>query len=106
MIKYYDKVDLSNGNITIFQKNGRKNIRQIISGNNIDEYVILEDDENVTTVIVRIIESTFNLGGRYYVSIDNNFVKSRTFQEPLYGLKDDVWSFTIRKYIKNFSHFK
>ncbi len=102
-IKYYNQVDLSKGNITIFQKNDRKNIRQIIPGTN-DEYIDIIDDGNGTTVNVKIIESTFNqFGGRYYVSIDNNFVKSRIFQEPLRGLNEDVWSFTIRKYIENLS---
>jgi len=44
---------------------------------------------------------------KYYVSFDNNFVKHRTYQEPLYGLNERVWSFKIeRKYIVNFSHFK
>jgi len=99
-------VDLSDGNITIFQKNDRKNIRQIISGNN-KEYITLSDDGDGTTVNVTIIESTFNnFDESYYVSIDNNFVKSRSYQEPLYGLNEDVWSFTISKYIANFSHFK
>jgi len=38
--------------------------------------------------------------------IENNFVKSRIFQEPLYGLNERVWSFTIGKCIVIFSHFE
>jgi len=86
-------VDLSIGNITIFQDDPeRKIIRQIISGNN-HEFVELED-ENI--VSVKIIKSTFNQpGGSYHVTIDNNFVKSQANQEPLYGIKNHGWSFTI-----------
>ncbi|CAG8517855.1 8152_t:CDS:2 [Funneliformis mosseae] len=88
-IKYYNKVELSNGNITIFQDDG--NIRQTTSGIN-GRYVSYGDD---TTIKVAILKSTFNQPGRrYYVSIDNNSVKDKIYQEPLYGVNDHVWSFT------------
>ncbi len=70
-------------------------MRQITSASN-NEFVNLSEDE--TTVIVKIIKSTFNQPGeKYYVSIDNNFVKSQTYQEPLYGIKKKRWSFTTRE---------
>ena len=104
MIKYYDKVDLSEGNITIFQEDLNL-IRQIISGNDKEYVTLIEDEnENGTTVNVKIIESTFSQFDKtYYVSIDNNFVKNRFYQEPLYGLSERVWSFTTSKC--NFSPF-
>ncbi|CAG8525342.1 13012_t:CDS:2 [Funneliformis mosseae] len=92
-IKYFDQIDLSIGNITIFQidDSGREIIRQFTSGFN--ERVSLDADG--ITVYVKIIKSTFNHPtGKYFVTIDNNFVKSRTYQEPLYGIRDRVWSFT------------
>ncbi len=104
-IKYYKKVDLSDGNIMIVQDNLNL-IRQIISESNRD-YLTISDDGNGTIIRVKIIESTFNQDAKYYISFDNNFVKHRIYQEHLYGLNERVWSFKIEhKYIVNFSHFK
>ncbi|CAG8681772.1 15932_t:CDS:2, partial [Funneliformis mosseae] len=91
-IKYYNKVELSYGNITIFQSDG--NIRQIISG--IDQqYIFHSEAGDFTTINITILKSTFNQPGRrYYVSIDNGFVKDKIHQEPLYGIKDQLWAFT------------
>ncbi|CAG8647996.1 5670_t:CDS:2 [Funneliformis mosseae] len=88
-IKYYDQVEISNGNITIFQDGG--NLRQIVSGNDAS-YVTLKDGNNI---FVKIIQSTFNKPGRYYVLIGYGFVKNKALQEPLYGVKEHVWSFTV-----------
>ena len=69
-------------------------MRQFTSGSN-NEYVKLHEDG--ITVKVTIIKSTFNRpGGRYYVSVDDNFVKSRKYQEPLRGVRKRVWSFTTQ----------
>ncbi|CAG8658345.1 5103_t:CDS:10, partial [Funneliformis mosseae] len=40
---------------------------------------------------------------RYYVSIENNFVKSRIYQEPLYGVREHVWTFTTLPAEEEFS---
>ncbi len=93
---------MSEGNITIFQEDGEL-IRQIISGNNKDYITIINDENGTTTVNVTIIGSTFSqFDKRYYVLIDNDFVKSRIYKEPLYGLNERVWSFTISKCIVTF----
>ncbi len=106
-IKYYDPVDLSNGNITIFQSNGssRGIIRQIVSLNSRrhEDYIEVVDD---TTVSVKIISSTFNMPNEtYYVLIDNNFVKNRMYKDPLYGLNEKVWLFKTSKCFINFLSF-
>ncbi len=104
-IKYFDVVDLSNGNITIYQSNGSK--RQIVSmsNNGYEEYVKVDDDN--TTISVKIIDSTFNRPGeKYYVLIDEDFVKSQNYKEPIYGIHYDVWNFTTRKCFKDFFHVK
>ncbi|CAG8457748.1 3633_t:CDS:10 [Funneliformis mosseae] len=88
-ITYYKGVDLSGGHILIFQDDG--SIRQNTSGID-NRYVSLSEDG--TTVFVKIINCIFSQPGKnYYVSIGNNFVKSRIYQEPLYGIKERVWSF-------------
>ncbi len=104
-IKYYDKVDLSIGNIQIVQDDNTDHgiIRQIISGSN-NDYVKL--DENGTTVSFATIKSTFSQpSGKYFVLVDYNFVKNRINQEPLYGIKKK-WFFTTCKCFINSSHFE
>jgi hypothetical protein len=88
---------LSNGTITIFQSNGSSNpgiVRQIINGLNNQNYVTFDND----TVSINIIESTFNMPNTtYYVMIENNFVSSLLYNEPLPGLSSNIWSFTTCK---------
>ncbi|CAG8639214.1 1493_t:CDS:10 [Funneliformis mosseae] len=91
IIHYHSPIELSKSNIIIFQYD-RNIVRQNISGSN-NEYVTL--DENGTTVNVKIINSTFNRPGeRYYVLIENDFVMSQEYQEPLLGLQNKDWFFT------------
>ncbi|CAG8527285.1 6538_t:CDS:10 [Funneliformis mosseae] len=100
-IIYYNEVDLSVGLIKIFHENG--NLRQIIPGTN-DTFVTQNVDGNLTTVNIKLLNCTLNQpGSRYYVSIENNFVKSRVYQEPLYGVKDHVWTFTTPQIEEEFS---
>ncbi|CAG8556856.1 5591_t:CDS:2, partial [Funneliformis mosseae] len=100
-IQYYDEVVLSTGKIAIYQDDG--NLRQIITGIN-DEYVnIGEDYKDNKTIKVDIFKSTFNLPGRtYYVVVEDNFVRNLAYQEPLYGVKERVWSFnTFSRTVKS-----
>ncbi|CAB5199901.1 unnamed protein product [Rhizophagus irregularis] len=93
-ITYTIPIGLSNGTITIFQSNGSSNpgiVRQTINGLNNQNYVTLDND----TVRIDIIESTFNNpGSTYYVMIENNFVSSLLYNEPIPGLSSNIWSFT------------
>ncbi|CAG8498268.1 hypothetical protein C2G38_2254183 [Gigaspora rosea] len=94
-ITYYDQVDLSDGNITIYQiiDSDNTNIRQVVSGNN-NQFCALSSDGK--SVIVNVIPSTFNSpGNQYFVQVDNNFVKSRSLKEPLLGITLRIWQFTI-----------
>ncbi|PKY35933.1 hypothetical protein RhiirB3_476273, partial [Rhizophagus irregularis] len=93
-ITYTIPIVLSNGTITIFQSNGSSNpgiVRQTINGLN-QKYVTF----NNNTVSIDIIESTFNIPDTtYYVMIENNFVSSLLYNEPLPGLSSNIiWSFT------------
>jgi hypothetical protein len=74
-------------------------VRQNVSGSN-ENYVKLDNN----TVIVKVINSTFNNPGKtYYIMIANNFVMSQLYNEPLYGLNNYVWNFTSKRFT-NFSH--
>ncbi|GBC05655.1 hypothetical protein RclHR1_06340011 [Rhizophagus clarus] len=94
LITYTVPIVLSDGAITIFQSNGSTNpgiVRQIVNGLKNPGYVTI----NNNTVNVTIIESTFdNPGSTYYVTIDNTFVSSLSYNEPLLGLSSNIWSFT------------
>ena len=95
-IKYYDEVDLSDGLIRIFHQDG--NLRQTIQGLNKD-FVTQNVDVDLNTVNIKLLKSTLNQpNSMYYVSIENNFVKSRIYQEPLYGVKEHVWAFNTCKF--------
>jgi hypothetical protein len=93
-IDFYHPVTLSSdadGKILIYQIIGQKNIlRQKTSA------VICELDNDDKRVIINILDSTFSKsGGDYFVKIDNNFVKDRDYREPLLGVKENIWKFTI-----------
>ncbi|RIA85944.1 hypothetical protein C1645_830057 [Glomus cerebriforme] len=101
-IKYYNQVDLTyDTKITIIQDDGSDHgiIRQIISYNentNDENTKFLTLDDDGITINIAVIDSTFNVpGGRYYVLIDDGFVKDRKFGEPIFGIRKNVWSFTI-----------
>ena len=50
-------------------------------------------------VNITVLSSTFNQpSSQYFVLIDDGFVKSRIYQEPIIGIQDDVWTFSTRKY--------
>ncbi|GES75975.1 hypothetical protein GLOIN_2v1834901 [Rhizophagus clarus] len=73
------------------QDDGTENgiIRQIISvsNNGYDTFVKLNDDETGSIINITIIDNTFNKpGGKYYVLIDDGFVKDRKYQEPILEL--------------------
>ncbi|PKC08437.1 hypothetical protein RhiirA5_416906 [Rhizophagus irregularis] len=98
IIKYYNKIILSpNRNITILQDDGTSHgiIRQItsISDNN-GEFVKYIDD---STIEITVIDSTFNQpNAKYYILIDNGFVKNRNYQEPIISIQNSGWSFITK----------
>ncbi|CAG8679954.1 3977_t:CDS:2, partial [Dentiscutata heterogama] len=101
-ITYYNQVDLSEGNITIYQIIDSDNavVRQVVSGNNNQFCTLSNDGKSVT---INVIPSTFNNPGqKYYVQIDNNFVRSQSFKEPLLGIQPRTWLFTLAP-LENFT---
>src|SRR5207244_5727621 len=80
----------------IYQKyNQRKILRQSTSctGTTVTQCTLENGDKRV---IVKILDSTLSKsGGSYFVKVDNNFVKNRVYEEPLLGIKENIWYFTI-----------
>ncbi|RIB21543.1 hypothetical protein C2G38_2034299 [Gigaspora rosea] len=92
-ITFYDPVDLSSGNVSIYQTDNNNNdiLRQIVSGKNTGFCSI---SDNGLTVTIKVLDSTFSKpNSMFYVKVDNNFVKSRAFKEPLIGIKERIWKF-------------
>ncbi|KAF0395551.1 hypothetical protein F8M41_010214 [Gigaspora margarita] len=92
-ISFYDPVDLSAGNVSIYQTDNNNNdiLRQVVSGKN-PNFCSISDDG--LTVNIKVLDSTFSKpNSMFYVKVDNNFVKSRAFKEPLIGIKERIWKF-------------
>ncbi|CAJ0757733.1 21162_t:CDS:2, partial [Entrophospora sp. SA101] len=50
--------------------------------------------EDGKSVIVKVLGSTFNIAGaNYMVVVDNGFVNNQESNEPIAGIKKDIWSF-------------
>ncbi|PKK77758.1 hypothetical protein RhiirC2_770970 [Rhizophagus irregularis] len=108
IIKYYNKVDLSNdGYLLIYQRNddGEDILRQLnsVRNNYNNKYISYKDEEKGTIVSVKTIRSTFNKpGGSYYVLIEDGFVKRRTFDTPIFGIqRKSVWTYTTNQTQEN-----
>ncbi|CAG8544555.1 3296_t:CDS:10 [Cetraspora pellucida] len=81
-ITFFDPVVLSTGNLTIY-KTSDNSIRQRVSAS-MEEFCTIDPDGK--TIIIKVISSTFNEYGELYsVTMDNNFVKSKEYNEPLKG---------------------
>ncbi|CAG8501584.1 21001_t:CDS:2, partial [Racocetra persica] len=86
-ITFFDPIVLSTGNLTIY-KTSDNSIRQQVSGM-MEEFCTIDWDEK--TIIIKVISSTFNEYGELYsVIMDNNFVKSKNYNEPLKGLEGGI----------------
>ncbi|RIB30885.1 hypothetical protein C2G38_966296 [Gigaspora rosea] len=82
-------IGLSIGNITI-RKASDNSIRQQITPKMKNFCRVSPDGK---TLNITVISSTFNQRGEnYYVQMDNNFVMSRFYNEPLKGIDLGVWN--------------
>src|SRR5205814_640923 len=51
-------------------------------------------DDDGKRVTVKMLDSTFSkFGLNYSIQVDNDFVKSRAYKEPLLGIREGVWTF-------------
>ena len=89
-------IKLSQANVSIYQKNGDNNIlRQTISSRSM--YTSISNESY--TVNIRLFKSTFNRPGeKYFVKVDNNFVKTLSNEEPLLGISERIWTFNTCKF--------
>lgn len=105
-ITYFKPVELSSGNILIYQVEDSGDIlRQTVNGIASNNYCSISDDE--LTVTVKVIKSAFSKpGGKFYIKVDNNFVKDKAHREPLRGITENIWKFNTGKFITPHRYFK
>ena len=87
-ITYKSPVELSSGNISIFELNGE--FRQGFNGLTM-EFLTSENNKKIT---INVLKSTFNKPNQlYYVVIEDGFVNHKNTEEPLLGITKNHWYF-------------
>ncbi|RIB17091.1 hypothetical protein C2G38_2089170 [Gigaspora rosea] len=91
-ITFYNPISLSDGSLTIYQTiNITKIPRLLINSRTCDAIKCIPSG---TFLNLKVLTSTFNdPGGQYSIEIDNNFVKSSDYNEPILGIDPNIWNF-------------
>ncbi|RIB26735.1 hypothetical protein C2G38_2138160 [Gigaspora rosea] len=101
-ISFYNPVALSydslDSYITVYKTSDYK-IRQKVSPT---MYKFCRISRDGKQLFITIISSTFNQYGQYFVEMDNNFIKSKYYEEPLTGIAAGLWNLNST-YKSNFS---
>ncbi|CAG8766656.1 5957_t:CDS:2, partial [Racocetra fulgida] len=87
-ITFFTPIVLSTGNLTIYQVINESNylLRQTYPALNC---TLIPDSKGV---LCKVLSSTFNrIDSIYTIVLDNNFVQTLSFNEPLNGIKRDIW---------------
>ncbi|CAG8831615.1 24605_t:CDS:2, partial [Racocetra persica] len=87
-ITFFTTIALSTGNLTVFQVINESNylLRQIYPAS--DCNII----QTTNTTSCKVLSSTFNrINSIYIITVDDNFVKTLSFDEPLTGVKRNIW---------------
>ncbi|CAG8596264.1 3678_t:CDS:10 [Cetraspora pellucida] len=89
-ITYQDPIALNEGNLNIYQN---------ISGNSIlrlkfNARTCTQCNVSGNVITIDVFTCTFNDPlGSYYIAVDNNFIKSAEYNEPIMGIYPNVWTF-------------
>ncbi|KAF0533981.1 hypothetical protein F8M41_010289 [Gigaspora margarita] len=93
-ITYQDSIKFNDGNLRIYQKTNDGNItlRQLINTKSCNFGNGCNASGNVVTL--KVLGCAFNVpNARYYIEVDNNFIKSNVYNEPILGIDPDIWIF-------------
>ncbi|KAF0533977.1 hypothetical protein F8M41_010285 [Gigaspora margarita] len=93
-ITYQDPITFNDGSLKIYQKTSDGNItlRQLINTKSCN----LGNGCNVSgnVVTLKVLSCAFNNpNAQYYIEMDNNFIKSKVYNEPILGIDPDMWIF-------------
>ncbi|CAG8536162.1 5412_t:CDS:2 [Diversispora eburnea] len=102
-ITFYQPVEFSAGNISIYQvENNVDILRQYVSGLRNSDYCTISDNGLIITI--KVIKSTFSKPlGKFYIKFDGNFVRDKTYKESLRGLYTNIWQFSTSKNLEQFA---
>ncbi|KAF0456452.1 hypothetical protein F8M41_001350 [Gigaspora margarita] len=86
-------VSLSDANLIIYQKINKEVIlRQFINSTNCNNC-----NTSGEVITLNVLSCTFNdPGGHYFIQMDNNFVKSAEYDEPILGIDQNMWNFQTK----------
>ncbi|CAG8511212.1 25680_t:CDS:10 [Gigaspora margarita] len=95
-ITNHDPIKLNKGNLYIYQStiNGSKTLRQLINTKSCN----LGNGCSVSgkVVTLKVLDCTFNdPNAQYYIEVDNDFIKSSIYNEPILGIDPNKWTFNI-----------
>ncbi|CAG8735110.1 42129_t:CDS:2 [Gigaspora margarita] len=93
-ITYQDPITLNKGNLYIYQStiNGSKILRQLINA----KFCNIGNGCSVSgkVVTLKVLDCTFNdPNAQYYIEVDNDFIKSSIYNEPILGIDPNMWTF-------------
>ncbi|CAG8559589.1 14234_t:CDS:2, partial [Cetraspora pellucida] len=90
-ITYQDPIALNDGNLYIYQNLGGNSILRLkVNARTCTQCIV---SGNVITIDV--LTCTFNAPhGSYYIEVENNFIKSSEYNEPIMGIYPNIWNFT------------
>ncbi|KAF0558075.1 hypothetical protein F8M41_010604 [Gigaspora margarita] len=94
-ITFRESITFSNGFLNIYQITSEGSfLRQKINSRTCDQSTQCNISDN--SVILNVLECTFNEPeGKYCIQMDNNFVMSSQYGEPMLGIDPNMWTFQI-----------
>ncbi|KAF0533976.1 hypothetical protein F8M41_010284 [Gigaspora margarita] len=93
-ITYQDSITFNDGSLKIYQKtiDGNTTLRQLINTKSCNLGNGCNVSDNVVTL--KVLSCAFNNpNAQYYIEVDNNFIKSKLYNEPILGIDPDIWIF-------------
>ncbi|CAG8487027.1 4362_t:CDS:2 [Cetraspora pellucida] len=94
-ITFFTPIALSTGKLTVFQVINESDylLRQISPASDCNVM------QATNTTSCNVLSSTFNrINSTYVITVDDNFVKTLSFDEPLTGIRRDIWRVKTPKY--------
>jgi len=94
IIIYTVPVISSTGNVSVFQFNGKNAVlKQTVSSTNSD-FVSFVNDTTISFKVLYGAIDAFN--ERYYVAVDNDFVREKSSEQNVIGIRPHIWNFTTK----------
>ncbi|RIB14077.1 hypothetical protein C2G38_2248480 [Gigaspora rosea] len=100
-ITFFTPIILSTGNLIIYQVINKYNylLRQIYPASSCTLIHNNKNNNTAVSVSCKVLSSTFNrINSTYTIVLDDGFVQTLSFNEPLNGIKRDIWQVKTPKF--------